>query len=149
MKYQEVCDCCGSVVTAYTHCINVALVKALRQLVDYYEQEKKPCNLQKRLNLTHNQFTNFQKLQYFGLVLRTIDGWYPTEKGIGFIAGELSIKNPVATFKNEVLSYNHEAWKTHKAEPVDLWVNDIDQFSFKKRSDYQSEKSLQTNLFNN
>lgn len=147
MKYQETCDCCGGVVTAYTHNLNLPLVKALRQLVDFFERERKACNLQKDLSLTHNQLANFQKLQYFDLVLRVAEGWLPTEKGTMFIYGETSIKNPVATFKNQILPYDHIAWQSHKAEPVDLSVDEVDQFSYKRREAYQAEKSPQNNLF--
>jgi len=147
MHYRETCDCCGGVVTAYTHNLNLPLVKALRQLVDFYEKTGKVCNLQKDLSLNYNQLANFQKLQYFDLVFRTAEGWGPTEKGTMFIYGETTIKNPVATFKNVAIPYDHEAWRTHKTEPVDLSVDEVDQFSYKRREDYQKEKSPQTNLF--
>jgi len=148
MKYQERCECCGGVVTAYTHNLNVPLVKALRQLVDYFEANRKACNLQESLSLTHNQLANFQKLQYFGLVYGVREGWIPTQEGIEFIHGEYSVMNPVATMANKVLPDNHKAWETHTKERYLVGVNEIDNFSYKRREDYQAEKSPQANLFN-
>lgn len=65
MKYSETCSCCDHTVTAYTHILNKSLVEALIQLVDFYNVKKCKCRLQNDLNLTKNQYNNFQKLQYF------------------------------------------------------------------------------------
>ncbi|NCD40584.1 MAG: hypothetical protein EOL88_00680 [Bacteroidia bacterium] len=147
MKYQEKCECCGGVVTAYTHRLNVPLVKALRKLVDYFEKYHLACNLQKSLDLTHNQLANFQKLQYFGLVYGAKGGWIPTEEGIKFIHGEVTCMDIVATMANQVLSYDHKAWETHSKEPMAVNISDIDYYSYKRREEYQAEKSPQANLF--
>lgn len=148
MKYQESCECCGGVVTAYTHNLNVPLVKALRKLVDYFEEYRKACNLQKCLDLTHNQLANFQKLQYFGLVFGTREGWIPTQEGVEFIHGEFTVVNPVATMGNKVIPDNHKAWETHGKERKLMSIEMIDDVSYKKREAYQSEKSPQSSLFN-
>lgn len=148
MKFQEVCECCGSVVTAYTHNLNVPLVKALRKLVDYFEANRVACKLQSDLELTHNQFANFQKLQYFGLVYGSGSGWMPTKDGIDFIHGEISIKNPVATMANKVLPDNHPAWATHLKSRELVSIREVDETCYKKREEYGEEKSRQNNLFN-
>lgn len=156
MKYQETCDCCGNKITAYTHNLNKPLVGALRQLVDFYQASQidhrisgKACNLAGDLRLTHNQLANFQKLQYFGLVIDIKDGWIPTRLGIDFIHGLETVLNPVATFKNEVIPLTHEAWKTHTATPQRVNVHDVDETCYKQRVEYATEKSSQANLFNN
>lgn len=146
MKYQEKCECCESVLTAYTHSINVPLVKALRQLVDFYEKQKSPANLQKDLSLTKNQYNNFQKLQYFDLVVRTPKGWFPTQYGMNFIAGTVFVPNFVATLGSKVIEKGHPAWKTHKKTQEFINVKDIDSDSYKHREEYQAEKSQQLNL---
>lgn len=154
MKYQENCECCGNVITAYTHNLNKPLVSALRQLVDFYQKTQyidhrvsgMACNLASDLNLTHNQLANFQKLQYFGLVLDTKDGWFPTSLGIDFINGTEKVLNPVATFKNEVLPYTHKAWATHKTAPFLIGVLDVDVSCYKKREEYAQKKSSQVGL---
>ena len=170
MKYQERCECCDSIVTAYTHNLNKPLVSALRQLVDFYFERRKAyvtkrmgegsnyrmptdgteamCNIARDLKLTHNQLANFQKLQYFGLVFRVGGSgkWLPTPDGIQFVHGELSILSPVATFKGKVIPTSHDAWKTHNGRQESLHIKDVDVFSYKQREEYQAEKSQQQSL---
>lgn len=152
MKYHEKCECCGNVITAYTHNLNKPLVGALRQLVDFYQGSQidhrvvgLACNLANDLKLTHNQLANFQKLQYFGLVRDTKGGWYPTQLGIDFINGVERVYSPVATFKSEVLPFSHPAWETHP-KPHVVGVKDIDETSYKQREEYANEKSCQRAL---
>ena len=146
MKYKEACPHCGSIVTAYTHNLNVPLVKALKQLVDYYEVNKKPCNLQKNLVLSKNQYNNFQKLQYFDFVMRIKEGWFPTQTGIDFIYGLVPVVTPVATISSRILDEFHPAWGTYKSIRKKLYVKEIDVLSYKQREEYQEEKSSQTTL---
>lgn len=141
MKYQEQCDSCGHIITAFTHVINAQLVIALRQLYDFYTLKKKPCNLQKHLNLTKNQYNNFQKLQYFGLVIRDQGGWVPTMKGEMFLYGEMPILKRVITFGKEVLSETHELYRKIGSTNQLLFVHEINKEAWKKRVEYQQEKS--------
>lgn len=147
MKYTQSCPCCGQITTAYSHNINRQMVGVLRQLVDFYEENRKPANLQRDLKLTKNQYNNFQKLQYFGVVVRTQHGWYPTEIGMDFIYGDRMIYNPVATFGSNILPIGHEAWKTATKQPQQVAVQEIDETSYKRRENYQEEKSNQTKMF--
>ena len=140
MKYKKTCECCRQTITAYTHNLNKPLIQALRQLVDFYDTNRRECNLQGDLRLTKNQYNNFQKLQYFKLVQRTEHGYYPTQKGSDFIYGKVPCFNSVATYGKDVLEYNHEAWVTHKSQPYKVMVSDIDQFAYKKREEYKEEK---------
>ncbi len=148
MKYQEECPYCGHIKTAFTHKLNDQLVKALRQLVDFYEREKVGCNLQKDLSLTKNQYNNFQKLQYFNLALKSNEGWFPSLAGISFIRGECVAWDRVATIESMILPLNHTAWDTHKGKkPVLVYIFDIDKSSWKTKEEYQAEKSRQEGLF--
>ena len=146
-NYQETCECCGNMVTAYIHHLNSPLVSALRQLVDFYEKTSIPANLQNNLSLTKNQYNNFQKLQYFGLVHRTKDGWYPTPLGNEFITGRIDIPVRVATLGKTILPEHHEVWSEAKVKPAKMFVWEIDEGSYKKRPEYQAEKSMQETLF--
>lgn len=103
MNYKKQCECCGHQITAYSHNINAQLANALEQLVEFFIKTGHGCNLQKDLKLSKNQYNNFQKLQYFGLVHRNDNGWIPTSKGVNFINGEATIEVPVATFGKEIL----------------------------------------------
>ena len=147
MNYQTKCHCCGHIKVAYVHYLSTSLVKALRQLVDYYDNTRKACNLQNDLSLTKNQYNNFQKLQYFNLVKMTDIGWFPTLQGIQFIKGKEESVDMIATIESEVLDFNHEAWKTHNGSPKPVMIWDIDKDSWKQKVEYQAEKSQQINIF--
>ena len=149
MNHQEICSECGHKVTAYSHRLNKPLVNALRQLVDFYENKHKGANLQKDLNLTKNTYNNFQKLQYFGLVKRidgTGSGWFPTESGIDFIYGRKSCYDTVMTLGKKILSPFDPLWSEKKTIPQLIMVMEMDIFAYKKREDYQAEKSDQIKL---
>ena len=148
MKYSKTCDHCDHQNTAYTNNLNAQMVGALKQLVEFYETKKKKCNLQENLRLTHNQFANFQKLQYFGLARRDKEGWLPTNDGIEFIYGSVCITVPVAVMNGEILPDDHEAWDTHAGERHQVFVFDIDETAYKKRPEYAKERN-QSTLFEN
>lgn len=144
MKYQQVCEHCHHVDAAYVHKLNVPLVKCLRRLVDFYHRTSEGASLQKDLNLTINENNNFQKLQYFDLVFRIEgQGWFPTQKGIDFICGDTQVPDRVATINSEVLPDTHPAWETSSKRPMLIAVWEVDQESYKKREEYQKEKSAQ------
>ena len=129
-------------VTAYTHNLNAQMVQALEQVVDYYWKKGIGCNLQKDITLTKNQYNNFQKLQYFGLVVNTEKGWTPTRLGSSFLTGDSAVQNPVATFGKEILDPLHEAWKTVDKRPSPIHVSQIRNYNWKGREAYKDEKRL-------
>ena len=146
MKYHETCPTCGHQLTAYKHRLNKSQVNALMQLVLWYRKTGKPCNLQKHLTLTKNQYNNFQKLQYFQAVTRTTKGWFPTNKGIDFIEGRGYLWNRCATIESKLINeLDHPVWQNAK-RPVMVRVWDIDETAYKKREEYQTEKSNQMSL---
>lgn len=140
MKYTKKCECCWHKITAYTHNLSIPLVSALRQLVDHYERTKKFANLQKDLVLTKNQYNNFQKLQYFGLVHRESSWRIPTVKWRDFIYWDVKCYNLAATLWKDILGYNDYAWETHSVDPKLVHVKDIDEKMYKQKLDYQIEK---------
>jgi len=146
MKYKQSCECCGHNMTAYTHNLNKPLVNALIQLTNFYWKMHKPANLQKNLNLSKNQYNNFQKLQYFRLVKRIEKGWLPTEDGLDFVDNKIMIQSPVATLGKNILPLYHDAWKTHSGKVRRLYISDIIGYQYKTRPEYQEEKSNQASL---
>ena len=146
MNYKKTCECCGNVVSAYTHSLNVSLVIALRKLVDQYETRVIPIPLGD-LDLATSQYTNFAHLQYFHLAQNMPDGWVPTKMGIQFIYGEARVMVPAGVFGKEILWHGHEAWETHTAKRAELFVYDIDAVSYKRRNEYQREKASTLSLF--
>jgi hypothetical protein len=93
------------------------------------------------LSLTKNQYNNFQKLQYFGLVFRKEDGWYPTIQAENFLRGSIAVIAPVATFGKEILTPGHEAWNTAAKKPAPIHISQIKNYAWKGREAYQEEKS--------
>jgi hypothetical protein len=149
MKFTKTCECCGHKLTAYVHKLNVPLASALIKLFEFYEVNKRRANLDKDLKLTYNQQSNFQKLKYWDLVHRNKDGWIPTQRGSAFIKGEIAILNAVASMNQEMLPYYHEAWKTHKKPLRIIYINDLVEYTYKQKEDYQEEKGFsQLNIFN-
>ncbi len=143
MKYTKPCSECGHIEVAYTHHLNVGKVKALRSLVDFYEKMKRPAKM-KELALPNSQYTNFGHLAYWDLAMflhGDKGGWIPTEKGIAFIYGRLSVLVPAGVMFKKPLEENHEAWKTHTKERTMKSVKDIDELSYKQKEEYQEEKS--------
>lgn len=140
MDFRKNCDCCGHMTSAYTHNVNAQMIQSLEQLNDFYFRKHTGCNLQKDLNLTKNQYNNFQKLQYFNLVVRKEEGWYPTVIGTNFLRGDITIEAPVATFGKEILSKWHEAWQTAEKKPKLVHISQIKNYNWKGRKEYQEEK---------
>jgi len=147
MKYQKECQCCGQSVTAYTHNINRQMIEAFIKLIEQYDKKKVPVNINQELGLDHNQKCNLPKLQYYGLIVRTPEGWLPTKQGHQFYYAEIGVLSPVATMGNELLSEDHEAWKTHEKKRKTVFINDIVANHYKRREEYQEEKSKQERLF--
>jgi len=138
MKLREKCSHCGTIIQSYSHSLNKPLVEALRQLYDKQADTKglpKPLNLQSELNLTKNQYNNFQKLQYFGLVEHLKTGWVITIKGERFIEGQIAISDKAMTFGGEVVLPPHKAWSNVKINKK--YVYEIDSNSWKKIDDYR------------
>ncbi len=140
-KIRRVCPECGHVTCVYSHHLNAPIVSALRALVDFYEDRRRPANLQKDLpGLTKNQFANFQKLQYFFLAQRVPgQGWVPKREGIDFVYGRTAIRDLALTFGRSILGYEHRAWADRKIRTVRVW--DVDSRSYKKPPEYKAEKS--------
>jgi len=88
----------------YKHGLSEGLLRGLEKIgragVD------KPINL-KELALTRNQWDNFQKLRYWGLVVQSSSGklksgiWAITQTGMDFLRGKVSRSKSVWTYRGE------------------------------------------------
>jgi hypothetical protein len=75
-------------------------------------RHRKPVNLA-LLELTRNQWDNFQKLRYWDLVARYTDKegirkggvWTITSKGIEFVLGRIKVPKSVWTYRGERVRY--------------------------------------------
>ena len=125
----SICPACGRKITEYKHTINKTLVAGLARLNAMGGRARID-----RLGLDYTQFTNFQKLRYFGLAIPTNEHseWQITDQGIWFLQGRIQISRFVITrnativrkstevvFINEVkdcVDYKVE-WKAQARQP--------------------------------
>jgi hypothetical protein len=89
-----VCPACGRKTTEYTHGINKTLVSCLRALHNAGGSARLDA-----LGLDNSQFTNFQKLRYFGLAVSigAYSEWQITRAGVSFLQGRLAIPRFIIT----------------------------------------------------
>lgn len=148
MKQVKVCECCGHKTTVYSHCFNATLASALKKFVCAYYSGvpiyRRPFNLQKDLDLTKNEYNNFQKLQYFGAVIKLKNGWIPTGLGVGFLNGNISLPKKVKTLNGEVLPFSHEAWVGEKY--VTVCISDVLPNGTNQRPEFTAQAAPK-NLF--
>jgi hypothetical protein len=127
------CPHCGAATVAYKHSLTLPLVSALQKLAD---NGGGPINLQ-HLGLTRNQWDNFQKLRYFGLVEQVPgDGgqtktgvWQITDMGRRFLLGTELVKRTVWTYRGKVVRRDGDL----------VSALDVEERHYKKRSDCRKD----------
>ena len=132
MKEKKICDCCGAKIVEYKHSFSKALAIGLYKLY----AAGTPINI-KYLGLTRNQWDNFQKLRYWGLVAKTTDEsgnrkggcWEITSVGVNFIEKNIGIIKSVWTYRGETVRF----------EGSTCFFNDIHEPEYKQREEYADE----------
>jgi|TARA_R110000803_G_scaffold74353_1_gene138393 hypothetical protein len=112
MKESKYCEHCKAKMVEYKHGFSKPLATGLWRLY----KAGGTVNL-KDLNLTRNQWDNFQKLRYWDLVapayretgLRMSGCWYITPVGIEFIENGTAIKKSVWTYRGETVRFAGDA----------------------------------------
>lgn len=149
MKYREKCECCDrchKYSVAYTHQINKPMILAFQAFIEKYFETKTYVKInEETLGIDHNQICNLQKMKYYGLMVRHEgEAWLPTKKGVAFYFGRAFVMTPAGSIDNEILPDDHPAWETHKKKRELKWIWDFDEeWKYKKRPEYQQEKSGQ------
>ena len=97
------CPHCDAKMVEYRHTFNKGLAHGLYEL---FAVGGGPISL-RSLKLTRTQWTNFQKLRYWGLVSPTKeDGeWKLTTKGFDFITQGISLQKWVYTYRGETVRF--------------------------------------------
>jgi len=141
MTYTTTCECCWHKVTAYTHRLNKNLLDGFTKLVEFYKEHNRSCSLSE-LDLNNNQYSNFQKLQYFWIARRDENWRTPSVFWNQFFLWISPCRDVVATMWKEL-----EIWIDHKfrqeknKKPKILMYSDFcDIHWYKKREEYQVEK---------
>ncbi len=114
-KQEETCPCCGASLKMHWHSLTPGLVNTLikfrkavlaKQTISFNR-----IHAQKDLNFTKNEYNNFQKLRYFGLVAKCKDEngnreqgyWLLTRNGNRFCKGNIEMPKKVQTFRNKIV----------------------------------------------
>ena len=114
---EKFCKCCG-------HRINPRKESLSRGLVDTLiifgravkRREKNEIHLQDEVELNKNQYNNFQKLRYHGLVAKVKDQvgcWLLTRNGLAFLRGEKSIAKEIQVENNMIVEYGDKEVTIH------------------------------------
>lgn len=117
---QSSCPHCGSSTLEHRHSLTKGLVGALVQFAK--TASTNPINL-KEAGLTRNQWDNFQKLKYWGLVEQHGNGvWQITKAGQQFLLGHLRQHKSVWTYRGDPIEWQGPMVKADEvmqiAEPV-------------------------------
>jgi hypothetical protein len=116
----------------YKHSFSKALAVGLRRL---YEA-KSSVNI-KELGLTRNQWDNFQKLRYWGLVeqVKHEDGrhasgvWAITKSGVDFIEHDTAIRKSVWTYRGSTIRFDGDT----------CFFRDVHDTEYVQRATYATE----------
>lgn len=108
-KNKEICHNCGAPMVHHKHRLTPGLVEVFKKFVSAVKQKGlNDIHLQTELELSNNEYNNFQKLRYFGLVHhadkdQTRNGhWLVTRLGGEFIRCERPVKAWVVTYRNRI-----------------------------------------------
>jgi hypothetical protein len=98
---------------SFHHNLSTGLVTALVKAIRFVQaNNKNKFHLQKDLKeLTKNEYNNFQKLRFHGLVAKIHDKsgyWLITRRGGQFLRGEITVPWKVETFRNRVIGHSPE-----------------------------------------
>lgn len=104
------CANCGANMKSFWHSLNSGLVGIMIQAIKFVRQKDiNEFHLQKDLHLSVNQFSNFTKLRFHGLVTKVKNKpgyWLITKRGGEFLRGEINIPDSVHTFRNSVIGHS-------------------------------------------
>ena len=107
------CPHCGASLEQRAHRLSKGLVKTLVLFkISVCELDRNEIHLRNDMSLSKNQYNNFQKLRYHGLVakcyekdtkLRKSGYWLLTRRGNRFLKHNLAVPVRVSTFRNKIV----------------------------------------------
>ncbi len=128
------CPNCGALMKEYWHSLSPGLVICLVKAIKFVKKN----NLNKfkltDLELSQNQFNNFQKLRFHGLIAHADHDniksgqWLITNRGGQFLRGELSVPRKVKTFRNRVIGHDIEVVHISRYRNETGWFEQDFQF---------------------
>ena len=151
---KKLCPCCGAKLTGRDERISKGVATSLIKfreaaILSLKYRGLNKVHLAKDLDLTKNQYNNFQKLRYHGLIAHYKDKetkeyesgyWLLTKRGNSFAKNECSISKKVVIFRNkiversdekitlkEVLKENLPFWDKH--DDFGFYFDDVDDYN--------------------
>jgi len=111
MSEYTVCPCCGTKLVEYKHGLN----RGLAHVLACFFEANGPAWLGS-LDIDYTQYSNVQKLRYWGLLKPYITkdtahrrGWWEiTEKGKAFVLGQIRVQKYAITCQAEVVKLDGE-----------------------------------------
>ena len=136
-KSPRICECCGAKIVEYKHSFNQSLANSLYRL---YSQHK-ATNISK-IGPSAIQWTNFQKLKYWGLVRKAeredhtnIGGvWELTQTGLDFVERGTGIQKQAWSYRGKMVRYEGDT----------VFFNDVHDAYIRKRPDYSGDSRPHT-----
>lgn len=114
------CSHCGAKTVRYPFNFNKGLAICLRKMRPH---SKAPVEI-KNLGLTTSQWTNFQKLKYWGLIfphedkgVRKGGWWFITKRGLRFLRGDITLPKTVWMYRNKLVAVEPD--QVHISNVVD------------------------------
>lgn len=113
MSEKKLCPHCSQPIMEHKHTFSNAIAELFLAVAMSYGEEQ-PFHLQRDISLTKNQYNNFQKLKYWGVIEKHFeDGarrggyWHLTEKARDVLNGE-PVPKWVKTFNNRVVEKSEQ-----------------------------------------
>ena len=132
------CPHCGANMFIHGHRLSKGLVNSLVKFKEaVIKNQKNSVHLQTELALTKNQYNNFQKLRYHGLVAKCIDPetkeriggyWLLTKRGNEFVKNLIELPHTVYTFRNRIVDKHPEKLRMSdilKDTDMPIWDTDF------------------------
>lgn len=112
MEEIKICEHCGQKIRGRWESLSKGLVRDLIKLYSkVVETQKNEVHLQRDLDLTKNQYNNFQKLRYFGLSVKVKEKpgyWLLTKRGADFLTKGEKISKKVYVSNNQIAEHSLE-----------------------------------------
>ena len=128
------CEHCGQKISGRWEGLSKGLVRDLVKLYSkVVETQVNEVHLQKDLDLTNNQYNNFQKLRYFGLSVKVENKpgyWLLTRRGADFLTKGEKISKRVYVANNQIVERSEDKVGAIDLLGYPMWL---------KREDYISQ----------
>ena len=102
------CHHCGAKMVEYKHGLSKGLCRSLAKVVTKFGERAMFGQDIAQMGLKSSEYCNFQKLRYWGLVVKVGDDggkggkWRVTRKGMDFVSGNLTVPRFVWTYRGRV-----------------------------------------------